>query len=259
MNTCPPRPRHRRRLLVAAGLLSIPMLHREASSAPAEPFVMGTDQPETTFYGRWLRRAYTEAFRRLGMPVQFIMAPTQRLSSLMDQGGIDGEVVRARAYATAHPDAIRVDETILVTVFGLYAADPALHLQRLEDLPGTALRAAYRRGVVFCEKALRPLLPPNRLVDVTETAQGLSMLSAGRVDVFCEIDSSVSQALNEEAPKGVPTVRKLLDLESAPNYPYLHSKHAELAPRLAATLKQMKAEGLIERYQVEARREVERK
>jgi hypothetical protein len=34
-----------------------------------------------------------------------------------------------------------------------------------------------------------------------------------------------------------------------------HRKHADLAPRLAAALKQMKAEGLIERYRVDALRE----
>jgi hypothetical protein len=47
-------------------------------------------------------------------------------------------------------------------------------------------------------------------------------------------------------------VRKVLVLGTEPLYPYLAHKNAELAPRLAATIKAMKAEGLIECYRVEA-------
>lgn len=39
-------------------------------------------------------------------------------------------------------------------------------------------------------------------------------------------------------------------------YPYLQRRHAALAPRLAATLRQMKAEGLFERYRVEVLRQL---
>jgi len=43
-----------------------------------------------------------------------------------------------------------------------------------------------------------------------------------------------------------------------PLYPYLHPKRAELAPQLAFALKEMKAEGLVERYRLEALRELGR-
>jgi len=36
-------------------------------------------------------------------------------------------------------------------------------------------------------------------------------------------------------------------------YPFLHKKHANLAPKLAEVLKQMKAEGLFGQYQKMAR------
>jgi hypothetical protein len=52
-------------------------------------------------------------------------------------------------------------------------------------------------------------------------------------------------------------LRKALYLrKSVPTYTYLHKKHTELAPRLAATFKKMKAEGLIEAYRLQIEREM---
>ncbi len=39
-------------------------------------------------------------------------------------------------------------------------------------------------------------------------------------------------------------------MESFPIYPYLHKKHASLAPKMAEIIKAMKAEGLIEQYRI---------
>jgi len=230
-------------------LLTLPMAARAADAAP---FVLGTDQPETTMFGRYYRRVYAEAFRRLGLRVQVVQAPTQRLSVLLAQGDIDGEVARARAYGEAHPELVRVDESVLETAFTLFTAQPALSLKRIEDLPATALRGVYRRGVVYCERTLGPLLPAARFTDVTDVAQGLNMLLAGRADFYCDVDAAVSIELEGGALKDAGAIRRLLDLQVASIYPYLHGKHSALAPRLAAVLKQMRADGLLERYRQEA-------
>jgi polar amino acid transport system substrate-binding protein len=185
--------------------------------------------------------------------------PTQRIGALLNQGSIDAETARARIYAQAHPELIRVDESVFDIAFALYAANPAIAVKRLEDLRTLKPRAGYPRGVLYCEKALQSVLPPEQIFDTTQTAQGLLMLLSGRVDVFCAVDLAVQGALAESADlKRVTGIRQLMVLEAAPLYPYLHRKHAELAPRLAATLKEMKAEGLIERYRTEALREAGR-
>jgi hypothetical protein len=44
--------------------------------------------------------------------------------------------------------------------------------------------------------------------------------------------------------------------DAIPTYPYLYKTHADLAPRLAAVLKKMKEEGLIENYRVQAERDM---
>ena len=220
---------------------------------------MGTDQVEGVYTDRWMRRTYTEAFRRLGVPVRFVGFPLQRLSTMLEQGSIDGEMLRARGYAAAHPNLIRVDEPVLAVGFALFAVNPAYALKRLEDLPGSGLNGLYRRGVLFCEDALKPLLPADRLADITETSQGLHMLLAGRADFLCDIDVAVQNSLYSNEFKPGTLLRKMLEMGTAmPLYPYLHPKRAALAPQLAATLKQMKAEGVVERYRQDALRELGR-
>ncbi|HMC17323.1 MAG TPA: hypothetical protein VKI18_16930 [Albitalea sp.] len=85
-------PMQQRRHVLAAGLLSVLCGHARAGAAP---FVLGTDHPETSFGGRWIRRIYVEAFRRLDIPLRFADYPTQRLSVVLERGDIDGEAQRA--------------------------------------------------------------------------------------------------------------------------------------------------------------------
>jgi polar amino acid transport system substrate-binding protein len=249
----------RRRALALCLLLAVSLA--QAGSAPAAGFVMGTDHDETSFAGQWIRRIYTEAFKRLGIPVRFVFYPTLRLSVMLERGDVDGEAWRALNYAAAHPDLVRVEEAAADGQFALYVANASVRLNRLEDLATTNLRAQYRRGVVVCENTLKKWQPADRLFDVTSTEQGLENLLQGPADFFhCDTELAVASALLSGKFRGVTRIRKLLVLsESAPLYPYLHRKNAELAPRLAGVLKQLKAEGLIARYRLDVEREFARK
>jgi hypothetical protein len=249
------KPWHRWLALVAGLLLSL-AAPRLAVAAPPAPIVMGTDMDESTFSGMWLRRIYVEAFRRMEVPLEFAIFPTVRVSSELDRGNVDGEPVRVHGYADTHPNLVRVEEPVFDVVFALYAADPALRLSRLEDLPATTLLGDYRRGVGVCETALKRWLPAARLSDVTTTAQGLKKLLARRTDLYCDINLVVTTELAMPEFSGTDKVRRLLDVGTLALYPYLHKRHAALAPRLAATLRQMKAEGLIERYRTDAERAI---
>lgn len=154
---------------------------------PAAPaaFVIGTHQPETTFQGRWVRRIYEEAFRRIGVPLKVAVYPLQRLAVLTDQGTIDGDTARVAAYGAAHPELVRIDESIFDMGFGLWAVDRTLVLARLEDLRDKPWRGIYLRGVAICENTLSPFMPAERLRNVTDERQGLNMLLAGRAELYC--------------------------------------------------------------------------
>jgi hypothetical protein len=247
-------------LRLIASLLAAVVLLAGSPAPAAEPatIVLGTHQSETTFQGRWLRRIYAEAFRRIGVPLQVSVVPLQRLSVLVDQGGIDGDVGRVHAYADAHPDQVRVEEPMYSMVFGLYSTDATLRLKRLEDLRTSGLRGIYPRGVAICENTLRPLLPPDRLLDVTESEQAFDMMLAGRSDFFCTSDLGVLDVLYGERFRHVAPLPMLIAIKDVPIHAYLHRRHAALAPRLAAALAQMRAEGLIERYRLDALKQLGR-
>lgn len=232
-----------------------------APAAAAEPFTMGTDADETTFTGKWYRRIYGEAFKRMDVPLTVVTAPTARLTYIADEGTVHGQASRVFAYADAHPDQLRVDEPVHNVRLVLHAFGPALQSgdpRRLEDLMAGTWRVEYRRGVAICEKALRPWVPAELFSDVTGVEQGLKKLKAGRTDLYCDFDLAVQGVLLEPSFKGETGYRQALDLNvGLPLYPYVHKSRSELAPRLAETLRKMKAEGLIERYQKEVVRELE--
>ena len=245
-------------LLVAVlALFAVPASY--VRSQPAAPFVMATDQPESTYEGKWQRRAYEEAFKRLGVPIEVITMPAQRGTVMVDSGAADGQFLRVFAYAESHPEQVRVEEPIYDAVFGLWVSRPELSLSRLADLAATSWSGIYRRGVELCQRSLSPLVPAERLSSISTEDIGVRMLLAGRVDFYCELDASVQNVLYGPDFKNVTSIRPLLTFGNPiPLYPYLNKKHAELGLRLAVVLRQMKAEGLLERIRRQAQDEMRR-
>lgn len=243
-----------------AAILCVPVFSLAHAAAPA-PFVMGTDAEEATLVWHWYGRIFGEAFRRIGVPMTMEASPAARLTAAADQGDVHGQTARLFAYADAHPNQLRVDEAIYEARVALHSFGPASQSsapRRLEDLSAGKWRVEYRRGVAICEQRLKPLLAADLLSDVTSAGQGLKKLKAGRTDLYCDVDISVSNTLASPEFKGVTGYRQAIDLGvGLPLHPYVHKSRAELAPRLADALRKMKAEGLIERYFRDAERELE--
>ena len=215
---------------------------------------MGANADESTFMGSWTRKIHREAFRRMQVPMEFTQAPLKRITMMAEQGAIDGELSRAPAYGAAHPEMMRVDVTLMEASFSIYTAKPMPGIERIEDLRDKGnLQGAYTRGVLGCENVLQPMFAPNRLTAVPSAKNGLGMLAIGHADFFCDSSTGMLNALMSDAGRKGLQPHKLFDLgPKVALSPYLQKKHAALVPVLAATLKQMKAEGLFERYWLEA-------
>jgi polar amino acid transport system substrate-binding protein len=241
------------RLLLLALAFAVVPAQSQTPPTTGKPFIIAADAEGIAY--RYAKLLYTEAFKRMGIPVAVEIYALARRSAMIAEGAIDGEGSRVLAYAEAHPELIRVEESVLDVTFSVYTAVPALRARSVEDLPATAM-VEYRRGILMCENALKKTIPPERLSSVVNSDQGIKKLLAGRSDAFCDIDIYFNEALNAPELQGAGKVRMLFELASLPSYPYLSRKHAELAPRLAATLKKMKGEGLLDRYHVEAMRGV---
>ena len=221
---------------------------------PTAPIVIGTEGAPEGYFSRFATLIYTEAFKRLGLTIRLDHFPLARQRMLLDSGAIDADGGRIREFGAAHPNLVRVEEAHVDLNFALYAAQPGLRFESLEQVRSTDLLVEHRRGILFCEQALMPLLTPERLSTISTEEQGLQKLLLGRTNLYCDLDMAVRRVMNSPEFKDRPAVHKAFTFRPVPIYMYLHRRHADLVPRLAVVIKQMKAEGLIEVY----RRQVER-
>lgn len=235
-------------LIIACLLLPSIAQCKENISPPQKPFVLAMIRPETDFLGKWWRLIYTEMFRRLGVPVEFRDYPSIRASAEIDEGRVDGEPGRIKEYLGSHPNLIYIDEPLFALNFTAFAVSPSIpRFKSWKDLKGSPYRVAFNRGIKICEINLPRVVPSEKLTSVTDPVQGIKQLIAGHIDIYIDQESGILTLLREPQFQNVP-VRKVGVMAKAFVYPYIHRKHADLAPKMQSILKAMKKEGLVERY-----------
>jgi len=221
------------------------------------PFVMAlASDPAESVTMTWYVKVITEAFRRLEMDLQVEVYPPVRASRLLDAGMVDGEGLRPEGYEDEHEVAVRVDELMFEVTFGAATTDPEINIQSFEDFTGQDLTVEYVRGTDPLDSLLSARLAPGNLSAVSTAEQGLEKLLVGRTDVFVDFPGRIRYIMAETGV-AEPVVFVTNISEQVPIYPYVHKRHADLAPRLAAVLKDIRAEGLFEDYMQKASRELE--
>jgi hypothetical protein len=244
------------RFSIVAALLTVllsvnnVMCQENAPALKDNTFVMAFIRPETHYLGKWQRFIYTEVFRRLGLKPEFRDYPPKRASIEADAGNVDGDAGRISAYADDHPNIIRVGEFIFTVNYFVFAVKPSIpQLNGWDSLKETNYLVSYTRGVTAFENNLPKTVRKENLSDVTEPIQGLKKLISGRVDLFVEEEFGILTLLQTPEFRD-SNIRSVGVMESFSVYPYLHKKHAALAPKMAEVIKAMKAEGLVEKYRV---------
>jgi ABC-type amino acid transport substrate-binding protein len=105
------------------------------------------------------------------------------------------------------------------------------------------------------EDNLISLIDAPKLFGVDSIEIGFRALLNQRLDVYISASQfDAWNALQEKEFQGQPLVEAGTVTEFQ-LYPYLHKKHADLAPQLAKTINQMRAEGVLDSYfsQLEAK------
>lgn len=222
-----------------------------AQTPPA--LVLGTPRPDGNFAGAYLRHIYTELFNRLGIAVEIRTIPTARLTLELANGGVDGDLSRPLSFGDTQPQLVRVEEPVLEIVYALWAVDPHIQLNDLEQLRHSPYTVTFTRGVVQCEDALKAVLPAQRVVDVTTTTNALNMLHYGRNELHCGVDIAVQSEAASPEFAGKAPLHKVLNIAKPDSlYMYLQRKHADLLPQINATLRKMKTDGTLERLRRES-------
>lgn len=198
-----------------------------------------------TYPWRLAQLLYTEAFGRLGYRFELYTFPIERALLEADAGRMDGDVARIsldEAQAARYPHLIMVPEPIYQMKLAAYTSDPTLRLNGWADLGRDRRIIGYPRGYKAAENSVTEYVAKEFVIEVGSIALGLEMLIRHRIDVLIAAQVAVESflATAEFKDKGIVPAGVL---ETVPLYPYLHQRHGDLVPRLAAALKAMKADG----------------
>lgn len=244
---------------LAVALLA-PLCHGQAQPpAPAAAalndarpvLVLGGSQETYNVVGAWLTLIYADALGRLGYRLDYRPYPAKRASALSDNGGADGEIQRAAGYTLQHPEMVQVPVSHFTFNFAAYATRPLALRGSWQAFKDTPLRVEYRSGINRVEQHLRSLVSAGRLSTANNALVGLRKLQVGRSDVYIDVEVLIDPMLSQDEFRQ-SGIRKVALIETTDMYLHLHKRHADLALKLGQVLADMKKEGLIEKYRVQA-------
>lgn len=204
-------------------------------AAGAEPFVISTNN--TPLDRKALEVLSTEAFRRVGHEVRFANTPSERSLQLANQGEFDGEGLRVAGLTTAYPNLVQVPERFIGISFVAFSKDAMVTLDkgwdslkphRVAFITGWKMFEANAKGARSVTKVDRP-------------EQLFRMLDSGRIDLALYTRADGVALLRQMGLASIaPLTPALKDVEM---YLYLHRRHEAMVPRIAAALREMKADG----------------
>ena len=193
----------------------------------------------------------TEAFKRIGYEYEVISYPQKRSILLMESGEVDGDATRIYDFNVnnEHPYYIRVNESYAKIYWSAFVTDPEIEIQSWDDLKNGNYRIGYLSGVKYCEQKLIGFIDEDKLLPQFDSNfNGLKQLDSGRIDIYIYTNSD--QAKYDLDSEELQNSKIMLagHLDYLDVYPYLQKKHESLAETLAETIRDIKAEGLYDKF-----------
>ncbi|MCP3688176.1 MAG: amino acid ABC transporter substrate-binding protein [Gammaproteobacteria bacterium] len=215
--------------------------------AKPDSVVMGFLQPPGHPVMEWLTLLYTEAFKRVGVKMTREYHPAKRLSIILNNGEVDGEMGRSYSYNSTPENLVRVPVAHWQAEFVAYKVKKDIQLMSWEDFRNRDLKVECLNGIKLCEKKLPEYIEKSNISIVTRPIQALRKLEAGRTDVFIFTKLGVAHLLSgKEFENTAIHYSGTLHKEAA--YAYLHKSHEGMIPLLSDVLIQMEKEGLFLKY-----------
>ena len=191
-------------------------------------------RPGTMIAQQVLRQAY----HRLGVSIRFVTLPNARIRELLETEELDG--VDYRISDAPVGDLKKISPAITYEEFVVYTVNKIFKVDGYSSLRPYSI--GYLSGARIFEDKLRGMR-----VDTAPTLESLfRKLVAGRTDLA--IDSSSGICLIRKL--GLTQIQTLNHpLERILGYHWLSGRHAELIPKLEATLRLMDKDGSIAKIQ----------
>ncbi|CAA7627734.1 conserved hypothetical protein [Candidatus Terasakiella magnetica] len=182
-------------------------------------------------------RILREAYRRLGIEATEQFLPHERSLRHADNGETDGDVMRMAGLEASYPGLVRVPEPLVSFNAIAFTTGLTFTVNGWDSLRPYTICIA--RGMKMAERNTEGF---NRML-ANNVEQLLAMLRHDRCQVgvmgpasWLEIDRLKIGPLKALEPP----------ITSIPLYHYVNRRHADLAPRLAEVLRQMRRDGTIE-------------
>jgi polar amino acid transport system substrate-binding protein len=207
---------------------------RAQNAVPTKLVAVINDQPapELIFF----KELVHEICNRLDIDLQIIALPYVRAAHEVNQGTYDADGPRNPTVEKKHPNLVRVPEVFFFNDLVAFAKKPDIKLSGWESLK--SFRVAYVRGWQVYETSVAGV----KNLEILNSEKALfKFLYAGRTDVALAARYLGLKLVHDLNLNGIYVVEPPLVVKKM--YLYLNKKHAKLAPILAETLREMKADG----------------
>jgi len=211
------------------------------------PFVSGAEQNHLNVnctihspYEAFFFRLVEEICARNDITVSSNTPPVGRSLINVNEGIDDGDGPRIGGLSSTYPNMVCVPEPFGNFVFGAFARNTDIRVDGWESL--SALNVAYITGWKIFD---RQVTSAKSITRVKNKDLLFRLLDADRTDVVLITKLSGYAVVRNLHLKGI----RFLDppLAVVPNYLYLNKRHEALVPKLAETLKALKADGTYQR------------
>jgi len=178
-----------------------------------------------------------EAFRRNGLELSLIKLPAERGLLNANAGIDDGELLRIGGMEKLYRNLVPVSEKLIDMHFVAFSKDSSIKIGAWRDLRN------YTIGFIKGWKILEINTPKDtKIVFARDATQLFTMLEKGRIDIALYDRLMGLEIIRSRQIRGARDLAPPLAVRGM--YIYLNKKHKALAPKLAASLADLKTEGV---------------
>jgi polar amino acid transport system substrate-binding protein len=181
-----------------------------------------------------------EAYRHIGIPIQFVALPGERALAESNSGRNDGEVARLTGLQKKYNNLIRVPISVSQLDGVAFTRNLDIHTDGWHRLKN--LRIGAFIGSKFVERNAASL----NVLYVPAVSNLFRMLERDRLDVIVIPYLTGLNYIKENSLAGIRALTP--SLTTIKLYHYVHKNHIDLLPRINASLEAMLEQGRIEHH-----------
>ncbi len=177
-----------------------------------------------------------EVLRRVGKKLVVSLLPAERSLINANKGIEDGDLQRISGLSKKYPNLIRVEEPFRTAEFSVFTKQENFKPTDWKSLE--PYNVGFLNGWKILEANVKNV---KSITKVAGAGQLFALLENGRADV---VIFAKWQGIHMVKKLGLMGIRILEPpLSRRPMFMYLHKKHKDLAPKIAAALRAMKSDG----------------